>query len=233
MTIQTVLCRTPIGYRVDGSIEVCAKPMLPDYPHHHETPPRPDYDPMPGRPTSPGAMIALIRAEVRSELPVRLHVTYVPSRAEPIAVSEYSASAAGFVAGEFYIDALDTGELGSPSWSPAFHNYVGAVTGWEGELVLRDEDLTGFPWMRQLEGLRRWCASYHRTWYEHQLRPLCWTLVRHVVFGGYSVHRAAQLEGISGEKGDELFARAVDKWWGWVSNDVNAIDLRRPRRPAA
>jgi len=212
---------------------VCFKPALPDYPHHHETAPRPDYNPMPPRPSDPATMIAFIRAEVRAELPERLHVAYVPSRAEPIAVSAYSAAAVGYVPTGVVIEVLDTGALGSPSWAPAFHRYVGAVTGWGTEVVLHDEDLAPFPWMRQLEGVRRWCAGRHRTWYEHQLRPLCWLLVRHVVFGGYSVARAGELEGITPGTAGDLFTKAVDKWWAWVSNDVNGIDLHRRRPPAA
>jgi hypothetical protein len=226
--VDTVLCRIVL---TDGS--TCAKAMLPDYPHHHETPPRPEWNPMPPRPADPDELIALIRAELRAELPERLHVAYVPSRSEPVGVSEYSAGAAGYQPTGRTEDLLDTGELGSPSWAPAFHRYVGAVTGWQGEIVVRDEDLAPFPWHRQLEGVRRWCASKHRTWYEHQARPLCWTLQRHVFFGGYVVPRAGQLEGITAATSDELFFRATDKLWAWVSNDVNAIDLRRRRSPAA
>lgn len=207
----------------------CLKPMLPDYPHRHETPVRPDYDPMPERPQTMSGMLAVIRGEYLSEIPLRLHVQYVPSQAEPVAVSEYSVSAAGYVVTDMTEAVLDTGALGSPSWSPMFHRYVGAARFFEGEVVLADEDLAPFPWTRQLEGLRRWCAGKHRTWYEHRERPLCWLLVRLVVEGGYSTGRAAELEEVSQEKASELLETALGKWWGWVSNDMNGLDLRRRR----
>lgn len=208
----------------------CRKPMLADYPHRHDTPVRPDYDPMPPRPQTTAGMLALIRREYLAEIPARIHVAYVPSRAEPVAVSEYSAAAAGFIPTEHSEELLDTGALGSPSWSPAFHRYIGAAQFWEGEMVLADEELVPFPWTRQLEGLRRWCTGKHRTWYEHRQRPLCWLLVREVVEGGYSVGRAAELEHVSPEKAQELIGVAAGKWFAWVSNDLNGLDLRRPRQ---
>jgi len=198
------------------------------------------YNPMPPRPLGWEQMVAIIRAEYLAELPVRIHVSYVPNRPEPIAVGEYTAGAAGYATRTMFV--TDTGELGSPSWAPAFHRRVGAVTGWGEEIALNDGDMVIFPWARQLEGVRRWCASRHRTWYEHQMRPLCWLLLRHVVLGGYSIERAADLEGVSPEKALALLAGHVDcdpthrgrcetgalgRWWRWVSNDLNGVDTRR------
>lgn len=171
-------------------------------------------------------MLAIARAEYLAELPTTLHVQYVPSQAQPVAVSEYSAMAAGYVVTDQTIDVLDTGPLGSPSWAPPFHRYLGAAQWWEGEMVLADEDLAPFPWTRQLEGVRRWCAGRHRTWYEHRQRPLCWCLLRDLVEGGYALGRAAELEGVSVETARRLVEVAVAKWWAWVSNDLNGLELR-------
>jgi hypothetical protein len=223
---------------------ICGKPYLEGYPHRHETPPRPEYDPMPPRPDRE-AMVAYIRAEYYAELPHRLHVAYVPGRAEPIAVSEYSAGAAGYVPTDASLAVLDTGELGSPSWSPLFHRRVGAVTMILEETIERDEDMAPFPWAHQLQGIRRWCATKHQAWYEHAGHPLCWTLLRHHVLGGYSLGRAAELEGVTedtairlifdGPHGGDCPKRhpkqcpdgALGKWWAFVSTDLNAIDLRQ------
>jgi hypothetical protein len=189
----------------------CRLLMLPEFPHNHETPPRPEYDPMPTRPPDLLGRIAVIRREYLAEIPVRLHVAYVPSRVEPIELDGWEDGPV--------IEVTDSGPLGSPSWSPPFHRFIG------------DEFGDG-PWHHTLKGLRRWCAGKHQTWYEHQTLPLCWTLARAVVLGGYSIGRAAELSGVSPETADALLTTAVDKWWAWTSNQQNGIDLR-PRRPAA
>lgn len=187
--------------------------------------PRVDYNPMPPKPADLQGLIALIRAEYLAEVPVRLHVAYVPGALAPIYVA---------VDSEDTVSVEDTGALGSPSWSPTFHRLIGAVK-WDddkGMLNLRDSDLRPFPWRRNLEGVRRWCSGKHRTWYEHQERPLCWTLAQLVIFGGYSIGRAGQLQGIPPEKAETLVTTALGKLYAWVSNDLNGIDLR-PARPAA
>lgn len=220
----------------------CGKNYLEGYPHRHDPPVSPHYNPMPAKPRDFDELVALIRAEYLSEIPGRLHVSYVPNRAEPIGVSQYSAEAAGIVSSK--VDALDTGELGSPSWSPAFHRYVGGVTVWEGEQTMDQEDLKPTPWTLHLDELRVLCSGQHRTWYEHRFLPLCWTLVR-LMMTGYTLDRAAQHEGISPEKARDLLEGAhrgqvcthrgkcpegaFDKWWAWVSNDLNGINLNRKR----
>lgn len=195
------------------------------YPHRHETPQRPDYDPMPPRPPTFGALVAFMRAEYIAEIPDRLHVHQVPDHTEPIPLESGHPEGAT-------MDVTDSGQLGGIAFSPAFHRRIGAIKYWQGELVLADKDMAPFPWARQLEGVRRWCSAKHRTWYEHQERPLCWILLRHVTFGGYSVGRASELEGVSELKGEELLAEALGKWFAWVSNDLNSIEMRK-RRPSA
>lgn len=211
----------------------CLKPYLPPYEHRHEKPIAPGYDPMPFKPQERAELIAVIRSEYLAELPVRIHVQQVPSRAEPIGVGQYSAEAAGWVPGEMMVDALDTGPLGSPSWSMPFHQYIGSYYSQFGETVRKDEDLSQFPWCRNLEGVRRWCAGKHRTWSEHRGLPICWSLIRLMVEGGYSVSRAADLVTITPERADELLTVALDKWWIWTSEDVNGLRTMRIKPKAA
>lgn len=204
----------------------CHKPALADYPHHHETPPRPDYDPMPVRPAL-RAMAEIIRAEVLAELPVRLHVIYVPSQTAPV-------PGLG--------EVLDIGPLGAPSFAPDFARRIGAIRLWGGESTVAAGELADVPWTRNLEGMRGYCARHHAAWYEHQSRPLCWILLRHVVFGGYSPERAGDLEGVGAAVGVRLVLGheecdgdhpgqcprgALERLWGWISNDLNGLDLRR------
>jgi hypothetical protein len=209
----------------------CGHDFLEGYEHRHEKPIAPGYDPMPYKPMERADLVVLIRSEYVAELPVRIHVQQVPSKAEPIGVGQYSAEAAGWSAGE--VEVLDTGPLGSPSWSVPFHQYIGSYHSQFGETVRKDEDLYQFPWSRNLEGVRRWCAGKHRTWYEHRGLPLCWTLVRLVVEGGYSVGKAADLATVSPDKADELLTVALDKWWVWTSEDVNGLRSMRVKPKAA
>lgn len=205
----------------------CGKPaMLPEYPHQHATPLASSWNPMPPRPAALADLLAALRTEYLAEIPGRLHSRQVPSHTEPIPVDlsdPYGAQ----------MEVTDSGELGGPAFSPIFHRRIGASRFMEGERVESDRDLAPFPYARQLEGVRRWCAGKHRTWYEHQERPLCWVLLRHVVIGGYAIGRAAQLEGVSEEKARELVGKAAGKWFAWVSSDLNGIDLRGKRRSAA
>lgn len=215
------------------SCVTCGNDYLEGYEHRHEKPLQPAYDPMPYKPKERAELVALIRSEYLSELPVRLHVHQVPSRAEPIGVSEYSAAAAGWVPSDRTIEELDTGPLGSPSWSMPFHQYIGSYHFQFGETIRKDEDLHQFPWSRNLEGVRRWCAGKHRTWYEHRGLPMCWTLVRLVVEGGYSISRAADLVNVIPEQADDLLTVALDKWWVWTSEDLNGLRTMRVKPKAA
>lgn len=222
----------------------CGNPYLEGYPHRHATEPRGSYDPMPSKPSTRAGLVAVIAREFAAEKPPRLHVRQVPSRAEPIGVSQYSAEAAGYVVTDESMDVLDTGELGAPPWAPAFHRYIGGVSLWDGELVSTDMDPEAHVWSKNLHSLRRWCAGKHATWYEHAGRPVCWSLVMLVVFGGYSLGRAAVELDIIPEKADMLLfghleracdckkacpPGALERWWSWVSNDMNGVTLRRVR----
>jgi hypothetical protein len=205
----------------------CRLPALPGYPHRHDSPARPDYDPMPPRPESTGAQFAILRAEYLAELPSRLHVRYVPSHTEAVRTSTYQGGR--YVPSEREEDLLDTGQLGSPAWAPEFGRYVGAARYMLGEMVLADAALRPFPWARQLEGVRRWCTARHRTWYEHDARPLCWLLIRDLLTGA-TVDEAAATEEVDAAKAQELLVVAIGKWWAWVSNDLNGLDVRRTPR---
>lgn len=162
-------------------------------------------------------MLLIMRAEYLAEIPRHLHVGYVPSRAEPVTLDDRIA------------DLLDTGPLGSPSWSPPFHRYIGAAEFWEGEMVLADAELAPFPWTRQLEGVRRWCAAKHRAWDDHD-GPLCWSLLVDLLHG-YPLPHVADAHGVELDQARELAGTALGKWWAWTSNDLNGLDLRR--RPGA
>jgi hypothetical protein len=226
----------------------CGNDYLEGYPHRHATEPRSGYDPMPPKPTSRQELVWVIAREYGAEKPPRIHARQVPSRAEPIAVSQYSAEAAGFVVTDEEIAVLDTGELGAPPWSSPFHRYVGGIHLWDGEMIVDERDLEPSPWTRNLEGVRRWCAGKHRTWYEHQSKPLCWLLIRLVICGGYSVGRAAIEEQVPIDTADVLLFGhrdrqcdhvghcpdgAFDKWWAWTSNDVNGLRSVRMKPKAA
>jgi hypothetical protein len=208
----------------------CRKPFLPGYPHRHETPLRPDYNPMPAKPPALAALVALIRAEYLAELPVRLHVSYVPNRAEPIAVSEYSAAAAGYVATAESRDSLDTGELGAPSWSPAMHRRVGGVEIWGDALTVIEADYRWFPWALAIERrLPAYCRRRHVTrpelWREHREQPICQPLVLAVIAGGNSLYDAAAQFSMTPERCTTVLEEALGKVWAITSNLVNEIDL--------
>lgn len=221
------------------SCDSCGNPYLEGYPHRHEKPVTVAYDPMPNKPTTREGLVAFIRREYLAEVPARLHVQQVPSHAEPIGVSQYSAEAAGFIVVEQEGHlALDVGELGSPPWSVPFHRRIGSYRFWEGEVVQAESELLGTPWTRNLNGVRRWCAGKHRTWYEHRGEPLCWILVRLHVEGGYIIPRAVEKlakEGfaVTVDKADKLVGDALDKWWAWTANDMNDLTMMRIRKPAA
>ena len=200
----------------------CHKPALEEYPHHHETPLSSSYNPMPPRPADLSVLLLTLAREYRDEMPGRIHSRQVPDHTEPIPVDLGDPDGA-------QIDVTDSGALGGPPFSPIFHRRIGAIRAWEGVMVLSDAELRPFPYARQLEGVRRWCAGKHRTWYEHQGRPLCWTLLRHVIVGGYIIGRAAELEGVSEEKARQLVTVAAEKWYTFVSNDLNGLDLRPTR----
>jgi hypothetical protein len=220
----------------------CGNPYLEGYPHRHATDPRADYDPMPPKPAGRAALVAVIAREYGAEKPTRLHVHQVPSRTEPIAVSQYSAAAAGMVTTE--VSVLDAGELGAPPWAPSFHRYIGGIRLFDDEMVTTELDPQAFPWTRNLHSLRRWCAGKHRDWYDHGARPLCWTLIGLVVVAGYDLDRAAAEAGVPVDVADVLLfghrdrdcdhvgrcpPGALDRWWSWTSNDLNDVALRRVR----
>ena len=208
----------------------CGKPYLDGFPHRHETPPRPGYDPMPERPSSVDGMIAVIRREYRLELPHRLHVSYVPSRAEPIGVSQYSMAAAGYIASEATVDVLDAGELGSPPWSPSFHRRVGAVTLWEGEQTIEEGDWGIFPWAFTIERrLDRWCRSRHgnrpELWREHRGQPICRPIVELVVKHDYTVEMVSREYEMSSARAEIVLDEALRRVWGQVSNQLNGLPV--------
>jgi hypothetical protein len=211
LTVDTVNCTT------------CGLPAVVGYPHRHETPVRPDYDPMPACPDTLDEMVALMRAGYQSEIPVQLHVSYVPGRAEPMAVSEYSSTAAGYVVTEQTIEAIDSGALGSPSWSPAFHRRAGGVTVWGDEWTLDGGDYQAFPWAYAIGvSLRNWCRSRH--------------LTRLVVAHRYPIDKAAEACEMTTERAAWLLQHVGAKGrqegalrlvWRVVSERLNDIDLRR------
>jgi len=200
----------------------CSKPMLPGYPHNHYTQPRVDFNPMPPRPPSLSQMVGYLRMLYLEEIPDRLHVAHVPSHTAPVPVDMADPDGPSVM-------VVDAGPLGGPPFAPAFAKRIGAVVAWQGEIVLRDTDLE--PAARALEGVRRWCAGRHRTWYEHDGRPLCWLLLRHVTFGGYTVAGAAALEDVA--DAGELLAGAVDRWWRYTDAEVNGLRVRRSKNAAA
>lgn len=211
--------------------QTCGRDYLDGYPHHHATEPRAGYDPMPPRPPSVLGMIAVIRREYRLEIPPRLHVSYVPGRTEPIGVSEYSAAAAGYVAGTAgIVDALDTGPLGSPPWSPTFHRRVGAVTHWEGAQTIEESDWMIFPWALAIERrLDRWCRSKHgnrpELWREHRGEVICPPLVELVIKRDRSIAEAAAQFDMTPERAEEVLDDALRRVWGQVSNVLNRLPV--------
>ena len=228
MTVETVLCTT------------CLLPAVVGYPHRHETPLRPDWNPMPDRPNTIEGMVTVMRTAYREEIPVQLHVSYVPGRAEPTAVSEYSSSAAGYVTTGAVIESLDNGPLGSPSWSPAFGRRAGGVTAWGDEWTLDQFDYQCFPWAYAIEvSLRNWCRRKHLTrpelYREHRETTICHSLVKLIVGHGYAIDRAADSCDMTTERAAWLLSHSVkDKQdgalpfvWRVVSERLNDIDLRR------
>jgi hypothetical protein len=229
LTVDTVNCTT------------CGLPAVVGYPHRHETPVRPDYDPMPACPDTLDEMVALMRAGYQSEIPVQLHVSYVPGRAEPMAVSEYSSTAAGYVVTEQTIEAIDSGALGSPSWSPAFHRRAGGVTVWGDEWTLNTGDYQAFPWAYAIDvSLRNWCRSRHLTrpelYREHRHTTICHSLTRLVVAHRYPIDKAAEACEMTTERAAWLLQHVGAKGrqegalrlvWRVVSERLNDIDLRR------
>jgi len=181
----------------------CKGKYLQESPHRHETPPRPDYDPMPPRPGTLAGMIALVRREYQAEIPSRLHVRYVTSDEQL---------------------GVDAGSLGSPSWDPAFARRVGGV---------RLDDVEPgewaiFPWAFAIERrLEPWCRRYHRPplWTEHR-SPICKPLVLAVV-RDRSVTDAADQVGVTPERAELLLEQALGRVFGWVSNVLNDLDVGR------
>lgn len=211
---------------------ICGKDEADGYPHRHDTPPRPEHNPMPKRPPTLGETIAIIRREYRMELPVRLHSRYVPGRLEPIGVSEYSAAAGGYVATERSIEVSDTGELGSPSWSPEAHRRFGGVTVWGDAMTVAAADYAVFPWAYALERrIPGWCRRGHLTrpeaYSEHAGRVLCPDLVRLVVVTDTPFMRGITDLGVTPERAVDLLEPAVAYLWRCVSDALNEIDLRR------
>jgi hypothetical protein len=217
---ETVVCRT------------CGKDALPDYPHRHETPPRPEYDPMPPKPGKLVDLIAVIRREYWLELPSRLHVQYVPGRLEPIGVSEYSAAAGGYIPGERTVEALDAGALGSPPWAPEAHRRFGGVTVWGDAQTINAADYAIFPWAYAMERrIPGWCRRKHVTrpelYREHRNAPVCGTLVRLVIAADLEVPKAALEQEMTTGRANELLVSALGYLWRCVSDKLNEIDLRR------
>ena len=211
---------------------VCRREMLEGYPHRHETPPRPDHNPMPRAPEKLNDLIAAVRREYRLELPARLHVQSVPGRLEPIGVSEYSAAAGGYVQTPATIKVSDTGPLGAPSWSPPAHRRFGGVAVWEDVWTVLESDYAIFPWAYAIERrLPAWCRRRHVTrpdlYVEHRGLPICPTIVRAVIVGDRLSIRQANDIGISSDAAEELLGLALRYVWRCVSDALNEIDLRR------
>lgn len=216
-----------------GELDTCAhcrKPFVIGREHRHETPPRPDYNPMPPRPSSLVALVAVIRAEYAAEVPNRLHVAYVPNRVEPVGVSEYSAGAAGYALTPETHDLLDTGELGSPSWSPPMHRRVGGVEVWGDAMTVREDDYRMFPWALAIfRRLPAHCRRRHVTrgdlYHEHRGEPICGPLVERVVGGGASLKDVAADFAMTPERCSVLLEESLGKVWAIASNLHNEIDL--------
>jgi hypothetical protein len=220
---------------------LCGLAVLEGYPHRHETPPRPDYDPMPPRPLvlaceqidltaywtdtfDPSCcMVHTVRAEYNAEIPRVVHVHDVPNHTEPIPIRSGDPDGPT-------MQVTDSGPLGGISWARSFERRM-AIIVMLGETSLQDGDYAIYPWAQSINGIRGWCAGRHRSWYEHAGQPLCWTLVRHVIEGGYRIDRAGELEGIPPEQARNLVAQSLSRVWTWTSNALNDIDLRpSPRR---
>jgi hypothetical protein len=111
----------------------------------------------------------------------------------------------------------------APDWTNHFRRRMGHP----------DDDYgTLYPSARTLYGLRRWCEGKHRDWADHRGRPVCWSLVTHIIVGRQSLEWAAEQEELSLERAMEHAERALRKQWRWRSDLLNEIELR-PRRDAA
>src|SRR6266568_7256464 len=199
----------------------CGKEALEGYPHRHETPPRPEHDPMPPKPAKLADLIAAIRREYWLELPARLHVQYVPGRLEPIAMPE----------GQI-IEVLDNGALGSPSWAPEAHRRFGGVTVWGDAQTVDAGDYAIFPWAYAMERrIPGWCRRKHVTrpelYREHRETPACAELVRLVIVADMEPRRAALEQEMTPERAEELIGVALGYLWRCVSDKLNEIDMRR------
>jgi hypothetical protein len=135
--------------------------------------------------------------------------------------AEYRAETPSRIHGREQDDPLAAGS--SPDWTHAFRRRMGHP----------DDDYgTLYPSARTLYGLRRWCEGKHRDWADHRGRPVCWSLVTHIIVGRQSVQWAAEQEELSLERAMEHAERALRKQWRWRSDLLNEIELR-PRRDAA
>jgi hypothetical protein len=224
----------------------CRRPELAGYPHRHDRPPRGDYDPMGPRPERlycgeldvdaywteadwrPGCcLVHVVGAEYRAELPDAIHpVRYrPPMRTEPIPLHPGEPDGPTLA-------VLDAG-AGWP-WSPAAHRRFGGRGQRDGRDTLDRRDYAGFPWAYAIERrLDGYCRKRHATrpdlWPEHAGGPLCQRVVERIVADGVPPELVAIEMGIAPIRLRPLLTDALHVTWRFVSEQVNGLDVRRPR----
>jgi hypothetical protein len=214
---------------------VCYQPRVPEYPHNHTTPPRPDFDPMPGRVDDLplNFMLTRLRYEWRAELPLQLHVHYPPSQTEPIPiVPHHPEGAVMFV--------IDAGHLGGAAWSMPAHRRFGAITSWEGEHVISGEDWRIFPLAYILEKqLPAHCRRRHVTrpelYVEHHGQPICQPIIRALLtveqapISHLLNHDLPLAYGMTPQRLALVATEGVRYLWRSLAAKLNEIDIQ-PRR---
>jgi len=219
----------------------CGGRYLEEYPHRHETPPRPDYTVMGLHPYELDCGLSTsrlrrdpdrygtyhyrwccyiheARAEWQRGINIRLHVRLVPSDAVPVAVSEYSAAAAGYIVTGRVEELLDAG-IGVP-----FHPDFAA---------LLDDVPTELLPQKLLHFRRNVCAAKHRGYLDHANRDLCDTLLRLVICGRYSVDGAARYVGVTPERVESHLTKAFRDIWNWRAAAINELTGPRMRKEDA
>ena len=219
------------------------------------------YSPMGRRPTDlkcgapvhqghlspPCCLVGWLLHESQMEVTEYLHVRPIPGqRGSPVPIRVEPLPPPALLVDGFYVPnpegrrlmVTDSGALGGPAWSGRMHRRMD-IHYFEGETKQSDDP--NRPLDKAIAGLRRHCSGKHREWAEHRGQPVCWSLVRLIVMGRYSVQQAALQLELTPERATYLLHRsdgkvwvgAVDKLWTWVFNDINGISLPRRRETAA
>lgn len=194
---------------------------------------------------SPCCLVGWLLHESRMEVNELLHTRPIPGqRGSPVPIRvEPLPPPAEMVDGRYVpategrgLMVTDSGPLGGPSWSGKMHHRMD-IQYFAGETSQATDPSR--PLDKAMAGLRRYCSGKHSEWPEHRGEPVCWSLIRLIVMGRYSVEQAAfHVELTPGRAvwllhrpGDRSWIGAADKLWTWVANDLN--DLSTPRRKVA